>query len=599
MEKEFYVEYKKKLSELSETELKERDIYLKKLANGELYGPLTGVPSIDKVWNKNYSDDALLKTYPKKSMYDFLYDNNKNNMDKIAINYFGKKVTYKQLFENIDKYAKMLLQLGIKQGDSVAICMPTTPESIYLFYAINRIGAVSNLIDVRKSKDDIKYCINITKSKAAFIYDGIYDQVAQMEDQITPEIITPIPATFSFGKVLNFISSIKSLKKNKKYKKYVKFESLFKNISLDQEIPPFEYDDNALGFVEYTSGSTGFPKTVGLSNGSANARVFQYMNNGMEYKKGDKYLDIIPLFIAFGTVVGIHLPLSMGMEDIVIPAFNVKKAYNLMKKYKPNHLTFTPAAFIELINHRKFKKLNFSKVNTWGCGGDGMNASEEVIIDSAIEKQDGINPVNNGYGASEIGAPFCTQIGHNKKAGSVGFPLPYNNIVILDNEGNEVGYNVIGEICMVVDYPMLEYINSKELTKKATIELPDGKIGIKLGDAGYIDEEGFIFVKGRFENLIKIDEEIIWPVDLENIIMSTEKVRNCAVSINEGLNSFTAYIVLNEGENKEEISEYINFILNKVYPNIKNKFTIDVIDDLPLTPSGKIDRKILKKGKKN
>ena len=126
---------------------------------------LTGYPSIDKPWLKYYTEEALNAKLPECTIYEYLWENNKDHLDDVALIYYGKKITYEVLFENIDKTAKAFAGAGIKDGDVVAICSVTIPEVIYSVYALNRLGAISNMIDPRTNLERIKTYIENSKTK--------------------------------------------------------------------------------------------------------------------------------------------------------------------------------------------------------------------------------------------------------------------------------------------------------------------------------------------------------------------------------------------------------------------------------------------------
>lgn len=586
------------IKNLTLNEEKLRNLYLRKIALGEIYGPITGYPDQDRLWLSNYSEDSIISDAPKKTLYQFIYDNNCEHMNDNAIRFFGKNITYKELFENIDKCAKSLIANGIKKGDVVGICCPTTPEAIYLFYAINRIGAVSNLIDIRKNSDDIKHCLEVGNTKMLFVYDGEVDRIGNVAIENGIEKVVSVSPTLSLGKVFDFVSNPNSfirnyiIKNNKNL--FENYNDFIKNGETINNIPDISYKENELAFIEYTSGSTGKPKAVELCNDTANARVHQYMNNGMVYKRGEVYLDIIPIFIAFGSIVGIHLPISMGLVDDLIPAYDGKKIFKIMKKNKPNHMTLTPASYIELISKRK-GKIDYSKVHTFGCGGDGMNASEEIIINRNLTLNKSMEKISNGYGASEIGAPFSTQKNGVNVPGSVGIPLPGNSVIIFKHNTFEpLPYGEVGDVCMVVDYPMIKYRQMDELTEHTKIKLPDGRIGICLKDGGYVDEKGNLFVKGRYEDVIQKGNKTIWPVDIENYIMKTNMIKICAVAKDlSNVNDINVFAVPNDNFDENEFNKKL-FILFHMFEIDNITCRINFIEDMPLTPSGKIDRKKLK-----
>lgn len=597
MTKEELLKLREKISKLSEEEQKLRDFYLRDLANGTLQGPPVGYPSIDKSWLKYYSEQEISADYDGQTFYNFLYENNKYNLNGIALKYFNLKITYRELFEKIDECARALIGIGIKNGDVVGICAPTTPETVYLLYALNKIGAIANLIDIRKKSEDIEYCLNIHDEEIApvkllFVYDGQVERINQFITNTSVEKVVALSPLQSLPDVVRFAYNpklyVESLSKKKNFYNFNEFIRFGKNV---EKIDVADYEKNKVTFIEYTSGSTGKPKAVALCDSTGNHRVFQYMHNGMSYEKGDTYLNIIPIFLAFGAFVGIHLPLSMGMTDELIPSFDAKKIYSYFSKSDAKHMTLTPASFVELIHDKKFDKLNLSRMQTLGCGGDGFNAEGERIVVENLRKCGCMVPLNNGYGCSEIGAPFCTQKNDIAKYGSVGIPLPGNNIVILKhNTLDEVPVDTIGDVCMVVDYPMLRYIGDKINTENVMIRLPDSRIGIRLEDAGYVDKDGNIFIKGRYDNAFFKEDKYIWPVDIENLVMKSGMVKMCSiVPIKDDYYDGRLFIVPEKNWNENILNIYLNIL-----DSTGLRIDIRYVDSLNLTSSGKIDRKKMK-----
>ena len=146
-------------------------------------GKLTGYPSIDRPWLKYYPMDLVVKDLPKCSIYRYIYDNNKKYFYRTALNYFGNKISYDEMFRNIDKTAAALISMGVKEGDIVTISAPTLPETVYLFYALSKIGAVSNMIDPRKSPEEIAEYVNLVGSKKFFAVDVVADKLVNLKKQ--------------------------------------------------------------------------------------------------------------------------------------------------------------------------------------------------------------------------------------------------------------------------------------------------------------------------------------------------------------------------------------------------------------------------------
>lgn len=558
----------------------------------ESISKMTGYASIDRPWLQYYSEEQKHFSVPGKLIYSYMKESNLGELNGIALNYFGKKITYKELLVQIDLCAKAFLAQDVKDGDIVSVCMPTTPESIIILYALNKIGAVSSFIDPRKTSDQIAHCVEDSKSKILITLDTVYPKLQKTANTK----IIGISALESFGQIpqafLNPKNHYISKRRiaNGEYMSWNDF--ILKGNHVKNEYTAKYYKDR-LAIIEYTSGTTAEPKGVELSNDTINARVQQYKNNGMIYHRNDVYTDIIPIFLAFGVVVGIHLPLSMGMQDFLVPAFDERKTIALMKKSNPQHLTFTPSSFVRIAQNSKISQIDFSNKITLGCGGDGMSSALNIIINDTFEKYGCKYKLCNGYGGTEVGAPFCTENHKANKSGSVGIPLPKSKVIILNPfTHEELQYNQIGEICMVDDYPMIGYRNRPDLTEKVKIKLANGKTGIILGDYGYMDENGFLFVKGRKEYAIHLLSGcVIWPVDIENILINSNLLYNCGV-VQSGSAMATAFIVKKDNCNLDDESLKQKLYESILKSEIPSECFIDIVllKSLPLTGSGKIDR---------
>ena len=209
-------EYKEKLNKLTEKEEKLRNIYLSKLANGEIQGPLTEYPNLNKPWLKNYSEDEINMEIPKKTMYELLIDSSKSNLKKTALVYFNNKITFEQVIKKIDDCAKALKNMGVKENEIVTICMPSTPETIYLIYALNKIGAVANLIDPRMNVESLKYFLNEVKSTKLFTIDLCNSKFDEIKDECNLENIVSISVADSMPPLTKIVYNAKMFNKIKK-----------------------------------------------------------------------------------------------------------------------------------------------------------------------------------------------------------------------------------------------------------------------------------------------------------------------------------------------------------------------------------------------
>ena len=258
MKKEELLNLKEKISKLSKEDKKLRDLYLKRIANGEIYGPMLGYSSIDKPWLSQYTDEDILSDIADRSMYQDLLEYSKGNLDSIAIEYFGKKITYRELIENIEITAASLVKDGVKEKDKVSVSMPYLPETIYTIYAINKIGAEVNMIDPRINPQLITEYINKADSKYAIVIDKIERKIEKILPNVNLDKVISVSPMVSHGNPL--IRFIDKFKKSK----FIKWTEFFDKNT--ERVETVEVKGEDLAVIEYTSGTSGDPKGVKLGN---------------------------------------------------------------------------------------------------------------------------------------------------------------------------------------------------------------------------------------------------------------------------------------------------------------------------------------------
>ena len=348
MTKEQLIELKEKLSKLSEEEKKQRDQYLRQLATGKIQGPPTGYASIDKPWLKYYTEEQVSQDMPQMSIYRYLYENNKayHYLGRTALSYYGRKITFYELFQKIEETAKALKAMGVKENEIVTISMPNTPEAVYLLYAISKIGAVANMVDPRTSAEGIEKYIEEAGSDKVIIVDAYYNKVKPLVDKGTVSKVVAVSPSESLPLALNLgfkakgiVEQIKDSSKKIDYGENIKNSKQFiaegKDYRYDTEV---EFISNRPVVIEHTGGTTGIPKGVLLSNENINSVALQSVLTGIDMQREHTWLDIMPTFIAYGVGMGLHLPLTIGMETILIPQFDAQKFDELIAKHKPVHM---------------------------------------------------------------------------------------------------------------------------------------------------------------------------------------------------------------------------------------------------------------------
>lgn len=562
---------------------------------------MTGYPSIDKPWLNYYPKYLIDREMPKCTMYDYILKGNNFYPNRTALNYFNNKITYSNLFERIDIVARSFLELGVKKGDIISISMPTLPEFVYMFYAISKIGAIANMIDPRKSKEEIEEYINMVDSKILVIVDVALDKVKNITNHTKVETIISVSPSESLPPLLKKAYKLKN--RTKKLKNNFMLWNEFYNLGVNRknevivdEFP--EYIKDTPVVIVYTGGTTGKSKGVMLTNDNLNAASSQCETCGYDFQRQHSWLNIMPPFIVYGVGNGLHLPLAMGMEVILIPQFDPNKFDLLLKKHHPNHVTGVPTHYDSIVKSKVIKKEGLKYLLSPIVGGDKLNEASEEIINKFFKKNNCNFNVSKGYGMSEVCAAVCTaSIPEINEIGSVGIPFHHTIMSVFDPEtGKELKYNEIGEICISGPNTMLKYYKNEEETNNIIRKHNDGLLWVHSGDLGYITERGVVHIKGRMkEMIVRHDGFKVFPITIEETILSHPDVKSCKVVGVKDENYSQgelpkAFIVLNKTiEDEKKLKSELKNICNERLAEYLQPVDFIIKDKLPVTAIGKID----------
>lgn len=592
----------KEITDPNLSEDMQRDLYLRKLATGEMQGPPTGYASVDKPWLKYYDEEDLIQDNPNQTLYEHILERNKDNMKCYALNYFGKRITYEEMFKRIDEVAKSFVSLGVKKGDVVSFCMPTTPETIYSIYALNKIGAVMNMIDLTTDDENILDRINKTSSKYLIMVDFLKEKIENIRDKSTLEKIISVSPTNSLPAVVNFVIKLKSkqLFNNVSDNNYIDWNQFLKLGNKVLNVDSVLYEKNMPALIVYTGGTTGVPKGAVLSNDGINATIAQLKQTTIQSELGEKYLDIMPPFIAYGVVCGIHNPLSERQEVVIIPKFEANKFAGYLKKYKPNHVIGVPALFETMTKSPELKDADLSYLKNMICGGDKLTPASKELIDKFLYEHHSKAKVSQGFGMTEVGTSvtFTLDCLENPTANNIGSPLVRTNIKIVEpGTQKEVMYNERGEICITTPSIMLGYYENNVETENVLKVHEDGKKWIHSQDIGYMNEKGELFFVDRMKRMIvRPDGHNVWPGVIENLIASHNAVSSCVVvgiACDNSTNGAvpTAFIVLKDeyiGQ-EDRIIEEIDELSKRTLPGRDIALDYKIRESLPKTAVGKVD----------
>mgnify|MGYP004609104725 FL=1 len=575
---------------------------------------ITGYASIDKPWQKYYSKEAITASIPELTAYQYMVSQNKDNLSTKAIMYYGKKISYKNYIDMIDETARRLYNLGVTEGEVVTVMSVANPELEVLFYALNKLGAVINLIDVRSDYKQIKKYLMEVKSSTVVAMDNFLPEFDKcMEDEDIDNIVENVIALSPYNSVLfpfNVLAEKKSRKEDsnlygkideiKKKNKYMTWNDLMSVHKYRYPRYP-RYKKNMVAALVHTGGTTGVPKTVKLSNENFNAMAIQYKSLNANYNKGDTFLNGIVPFVAYGIVVTIHMPMCLGMTNIIAPILSPKEFTEFMIKYKPNHTITVPTYVEHFVHDRKADSMNWKCLKNLGIGGDYFPEQSEIYVNEFLKNHGSSSIAEKGYGMTENSSTAGVCLVGVNKTNSLGIPLPLNTYGIFERgTDKELKYGEEGEICITGPTAMLGYLDNEEEEGKIIKIHSDGKKWIHSEDVGIIDEDGFLFFKGRYKRLIPHGGFKLYPSYIEGVIMKHPDIDNCCViSIPDKVYGASpeAHVVIKKdsvSELKKLKEELIKLCQDKL-PSYSQPEDFIFEEDLPLTSVGKVDYKKVEK----
>lgn len=560
---------------------------------------MTGYPSIDKPWLKYYSQEVINTPLPECTIYEHIFNNNQDNLDRIALVYYGTKISYRHMFQEISYIAGVLEDNGVKEGDIVTVCMINSPETVYLIFALNKIGAIANMVYGSSTCEELKKYILDVKSKIVFTLDLFQDKFERIagETQLEKVVVAGSTDSMSLANQIGarLFKGIKPIPLPDD-SRFITWKKFFEN---KKECRKICHDADAPAVITYTGGTTGGSKGAVLSNKAIIAVAQQYIIGEQELQsklqRESVWMQVLPLFIAYGVTCSLMIPLTVGMTLVVrIPM--AESIASFYRKFKPNHIMYGPAYWEAFADDNK--NLDLSGMISPITGGDILHATTETKINEYLKKHGSSVMLRNGYGMTEVGAAVSVNYKYAHEFGSVGRPFVKNIIAAFDTEtGQELKYGERGEICIQTPSMMLGYINNPEETNNIIRRHEDGKLWVHSGDLGYITEDGFIHISGRLKRYMMYIanglHKKIFSLDIEKVLLEHPYVDNCAVVPIADSVTFQkpiAFIILKKDlaydiniENK--FNEYAEKNLQDGYRPVKYVF----VDKFPLTKVGKVD----------
>lgn len=556
----------------------------------------SGKGSIDRPWMKYYPFECRNVPLPDCSVYDYLKDNTIKFSNMIALNYFGRKITYKEMFDEIDKYAQAFSNKGINEGDIVTLCLPNIPEAIYMFYGLNKIGAIANMVHPLKSANEIKKTVKETDSKLLVTVDSTASNIADID--VSTIVVS---ASHSMPLSLKLIYDSMNRNQNVYGNNFISVKDFLTEVNLNSHVnsPIVKGDDVCV--IMHTGGTSGEPKGVQLTNNNFNRMVFQQKLTAKNFEPGDKMLTIMPVFHGFGLCSSVHMPLSYGITTILVPKFEADKFHNLIRRYKPNHIFGVPKLLNLLKNDENIDSMDLSFLRYLVAGGEKLDSSTEDDINRFLQRHNCYYKVKKGYGSTECVAGTTLSDDNCNELGSLGIPLLFNNFkIVKPTTCEEVDYNQEGEMCISGPTVMKGYFNDVEATLNALKRHPDGKIWYHTGDLGYMTEDGLIYYTGRMNRMYISGGFNIYPQRIEDVISGYNHVRQCAVvPIQHPIKDIKVpkvFVTMDDGVDLDSgMIEEMRELCQENLDLYHQPFEFTQLDEMPVTKVGKVDYQELSK----
>lgn len=554
--------------------------------------------SVAKPWLKYYDASFIGQPLPDCTTFEYLYQQNKQHLNEPALEYFGRKITYADLFVNIKKTAAAFRAIGLKKGDIATVVSIMTPEIIYAFYAADLIGATLNLVDPRYSVEGIHDYIAEVDSHLLICLNVTYDRCVQAAKRTHVERILVVSPADSLSLPMAMGYKLKNPDKNHYSSNVIHWKDFIAGgQGQSTAADPVDPMDHAC-VVVHTGGTTGSPKGVMLTDRNFNTIAKQFKTYEFLCHRGQTLMNIMPPFIAYGFACGIHLPLTLGIKVVIVPNADASKLGSLVLKYKPQHMFGVPTHYQQLATDPRLKNKDLSFIRMYAAGGDAISVGAEENVNEFLAAHNVEFPMAKGYGMTEVSSAATAAAASITKPGSAGIPLVDTIVSVFEpGTAKELPIGEQGEICICSESIMKGYYHKPEETAAVKQVHPDGRTWVHTGDVGYIDEDGFVFVGSRIKRLIiRPDGFKVFPSMIENAISHHPAVRQCSVvgcvakDHPQGRLPFV-FVVLDPAaaDKKRQILRELRQLCVEELPEYVQPVAYKFISEMPLTPVGKVD----------
>lgn len=553
-------------------------------------------------WIANLGDVPATLDYFQGSMYEAVEKIAEKYPDYIAYDFMGRSTTYKKFVEQINLCARALKAIGIREGDKITICMPNCPQTVIMFYAVNLVGGIANMVHPLSSEKEIEFYLKESHSICALTLDQFYhkfEAIRQNVESLNNVIIASIKDELSRPiKVGYMLTEGRKIQKIPADAPIIRWKEFFQMGNRYRWKYKVKKEGKDAAVILYSGGTTGITKGILLSNLNFNALGQQIIATNPMFRPGDKMLAVMPMFHGFGLGVAIHSMLSQGGRCVLVPRFTPQSYAKLLIKHKCNFIAGVPTLYEALLRLPTMDGADLSFLKGVFSGGDSLSIELKKKVDEFLKAHNASVQIRQGYGLTECVTASCLTPKDYNRVGSIGVPFPdtYYKIV-KPGTTDEVDPNVEGEICISGPSVMLCYMNNESETANTLRRHADGRIWMHSGDLGKMDEDGFVYFSQRIKRMIITSGYNVYPGQLENIIDGHEKVLlSCVIGVKDPykIQKVKAFVVLRPNYEpsdaiKQELFDYCRGQIAKY----AMPYDIEFRTELPKTLVGKVAYRVL------
>ena len=552
-------------------------------------------------WASSVGDMPMTLDYFDGSMFEAVERVAERYPKNVAFDFMGKHTTYRELVANVERCAKALKTIGVREGDKVTIAMPNCPQAIYMFYAVNLVGGIANMIHPLSAEKEIEFYLNESESVTAVTLDQFYHKFESIREntKVVNIVIASVKDALSkpvrAGYMLTEGRRIKKIPKDAPVIRWKQFMNL-SNACFYRYKVKRSGEDPAV--ILYSGGTTGTTKGIVLTNRNFNALGQQVVAVNPMFHPGDKMLAAMPLFHGFGLGVCIHTMLSQGGRCILVPRFTAQSYAKLITKYRCNFIAGVPTLYEALLRLDCMKDADLSCLKGVFSGGDSLSVELKKKFDAFLYAHNAVIQVREGYGTTETVTACCLTPPHMNKEGSIGLPFPDTYIkIVKPGTDEELPYGEEGEILLAGPTVMREYMKHPDETAKTLRRHADGLTWVYTGDLGTMDPEGFVYFRGRAKRMIISSGYNVYPGQIENILDACELVQmSCVIGVPDAyrMQKVKAFVKLNpDVPATDETRKAILAYCSKHIAKYAMPYDVEFREDMPKTLVGKVAYRVL------